>query len=752
MQFKINQNLFKDFPGLQIGIVLATNIDNSKKIDEVLKLFKNEQEKCKEKLKDKELSKLPYIESWREAYKKFGAKPKDHLSSVENLCKRVLKGEDLRSINTMVDLYNSVSIKYILPAGGEDLDKIEGNVLLTYATENEQPVKLLGEKEERAPQAGEVIYKDNKSAIVRRWNWKEAERTKLSENTKNAILVLEALQPVSKEMIEHAINELGYLIAKYCGGDVSVDVLDEHHCETILKRNDKFEKLKPVSYDESKSIKFTSLDNLVHTSLQNLSEEHHIRVQKVEQMREQGIEPWPAAKEVTDNAQKIINEFVEDQHKEYKVAGRIMTLRWHGKTAFANMQDETGKIQLYFKQEILGDKKFDELKNFIDIGDILWAKGTSFKTKTGEVTLKVEDYILLSKCLHPLPDKFHGIGDVEVRYRQRYLDLIVSPESKEKFIKRSKIVSGVRRFLETHNFMEVETPMLQPIPGGAAARPFVTHHNALDDEFYLRIAPELYLKRLVVGGIERVFELNRNFRNEGVSTRHNPEFSMLEFYMAYKDYHYAMDLVEELLQKVVNETNDSLQVPYGQHTIDFSKFERISIKNSVLKYGNLTETDISEENIDATLKNIKTKLDKKNASISEKIYALFESLVETKLIQPTFVTDFPIEISPLAKRDPRNPNIAARFELYIGGMEISNGFNELNDPFDQAERFKEQAEAKEAGDQEAHYYDADYILSLEYALPPTAGVGIGIDRVTMLLTNTTSIRDVILFPTLKKKN
>jgi len=481
------------------------------------------------------------------------------------------------------------------------------------------------------------------------------------------------------------------------------------------------------------------------------SQEHQFRIKKVEQMRQQGIEPWPSNIEITDNSQKIVNDYQENDTKEYKLAGRIMTLRGHGKTMFANLQDNSGKIQLYFKQDLLGDKLFEQLNNFIDLGDIIWVQGTLFKTKTGEITLKVNHFVLLSKSLHPMPDKFHGLEDVEVRYRQRYLDLIVNAESKDKFKKRSKIVSQVRHFLEEHDFMEVETPMLHVIPGGAAAKPFVTHHNALDSELYLRIAPELYLKRLVVGGIDRVFELNRNFRNEGISTRHNPEFTMVEFYMAYKDYHYAMDLVEELIRSVISKVNDTLQVPFGTHTLDFSKFERISIRNSVLKYGNLTEEDISESKIDQTLKISKAKVHKGNMSIAEKIYALFEALVESKLIQPTFVTDFPIEVSPLAKRDPENPNIAARFELFIGGMEISNGFNELNDPFDQADRFKGQVDARHAGDDEAHYYDADYVHALEFALPPTAGVGIGIDRLTMLLTNTSSIKDVILFPTLKNK-
>ncbi len=483
------------------------------------------------------------------------------------------------------------------------------------------------------------------------------------------------------------------------------------------------------------------------------AQEHEIRVQKINQMRQHGLEPWPAAKEVTNNSQEVLSEYKSDEEeKKYIVSGRVMSLRGHGKTAFVTIQDPAGKLQLYFRQDILGDEKFKQFTDYVDIGDILWIKGMSFKTKAGEITLKVQDFSLISKCLYPLPDKFHGLEDVETRYRQRYLDLISNEESREKFKKRSAIVSSVRHYLENQDFMEVETPMLHSIPGGAAAKPFVTHHNALNNDFYLRIAPELFLKRLVVGGFERVFEINRNFRNEGISTRHNPEFTMLEFYIANKDYHFAMNLVEDLIRSVAKQVDGKLQLPYGNHVLDFEKpFTRISIKNAVLKFGNLTEQDLYDDKIDQVLENKKVKFDKKNGSINEKIYALFEHLVEAHLIQPTFVTDFPIEISPLAKRDPDNSDIAARFELYVGGIEISNGFNELNDPFDQAQRFKDQVDARESGDEEAHQYDAEYVHALEYALPPTAGVGIGIDRLTMLLTNTTSIKDVILFPTLKKK-
>ncbi|HZW61543.1 MAG TPA: lysine--tRNA ligase [Candidatus Babeliales bacterium] len=491
----------------------------------------------------------------------------------------------------------------------------------------------------------------------------------------------------------------------------------------------------------------------VEPHIEEGSVQHRVRVEKVERMRAQGINPWPAGREVNATAQEVHKEFDESKESRmFQVAGRLMSFREHGKTIFGNIQDRTGRVQIYIRQEDIGQDKFEQFKEFFDIGDIIWIKGHSFKTKTGEITIKAQDVVMESKCLHPLPEKFHGLTDVETAYRQRYLDLISNPESRHRFVQRSLIVRTIRNFLDSYDFMEVETPMLQPIPGGAAARPFVTHHNALDIDLYLRIAPELYLKRLVVGGFERVYEINRNFRNEGISTRHNPEFTMLEFYIAYKDYHFAMDFVEHLLRSVIHATGNKSQVPFGKYTLDFEKpFERISMYDAVKQYGQLNDADLSEEHINKTLQKFSIKLENSDVAWGYKLAALFETVAEPHLINPTFITHFPIEISPLAKRDPNNPTIAARFELFIGCMELSNGFNELNDPFDQAERFKEQAKARSAGDIEAHYYDADYVQALEYALPPTAGVGIGIDRLTMLLTNTTSIKDVILFPTLKKR-
>ena len=486
---------------------------------------------------------------------------------------------------------------------------------------------------------------------------------------------------------------------------------------------------------------------------ENLSTEHEIRVDKTNIMRKQGIEPWPYKRDVKNTAKQVLGEFSENSDKEYSIAGRVVALRWHGKTAFAQILDRTDKIQIYIRLDILGEEKFKQLQHLLDLGDIVWVQGSTFMTKTGEVTVKANDLVIISKCLHPLPEKFHGLTHVEARYRQRYLDLISNPESAARFKTRSKITSIIRHYLEKHDFIEVETPMLHPIPGGATAKPFSTHHNALDMELFLRIAPELYLKRLVVGGFERVFEINRSFRNEGVSTKHNPEFTMLEFYMAHEDYKFSMDFVEDLLKTIIHKISDSLLLQYGDKTLDFSKpFKRMTVKQSVIEVGGFREEDLQADSIDKIIEKHNVKVVRKNASLGEKIFAMFEHFVEEKLIQPTFITDFPIEVSPLAKRLPDNPNLAARFELFMVSMEIANSFNELNDPFDQAERFKEQAASHKDGDDEAHRFDADYIKALEYGLPPTVGTGIGIDRLTMLLTNTTTIKDVILFPTLKKEH
>lgn len=488
----------------------------------------------------------------------------------------------------------------------------------------------------------------------------------------------------------------------------------------------------------------------------NVIEENDLLAQrrlKLNELRQQGFS-YPnyfkrdsLAAELHEQYGEYSTEGFEELAVNVKVAGRMMFRRLMGKASFTVLQDVSGRIQLYIQLNSLGQDAYEAFLHF-DIGDILGAEGTLFKTKTGELSIKVTSLHLLTKSLRPLPDKFHGLADQELRYRQRYLDLIMHPEVREIFRVRSKLIDGVRRFLLGRRFMEVETPMMHPIPGGAIAKPFVTHHNALDMALYLRIAPELYLKRLVVGGFERVFELNRSFRNEGVSTRHNPEFTMLEFYQAYATYEDLMELTEALIPQLAEEVLGTKKINYQGQIIDFAQpFTRMTVKEAILHCNpQMTEQDLqNSEKLRDIAKHLGATLHPHDG-IGKLQIEIFERTAEPNLQQPTFITAFPLEVSPLARRNDTDPTIADRFEFFVCGREIANGFSELNDSEDQAKRFSAQVGARDAGDQEAMHYDADYITALEYGLPPTAGEGIGIDRLAMIFTDSPSIRDVLLFP------
>jgi lysyl-tRNA synthetase class 2 len=431
----------------------------------------------------------------------------------------------------------------------------------------------------------------------------------------------------------------------------------------------------------------------------------------------------------------------------------MMTRRIMGKASFSHLQDMSGQLQIYVARDNLPEGVYNDQFKKWDIGDILGAEGVLFKTQTGELSIKVDVIRLLTKALRPLPEKFHGIADQEIKYRQRYLDLIMSQQSRDTFLIRSKIVAYIRNFLTQRAFLEVETPMMQVIPGGATARPFTTHHNALDMDMFLRIAPELYLKRLVVGGFERVFEINRNFRNEGLSTRHNPEFTMLEFYQAYAEYHELMDLTEEMLRGIAQEVVGKTVVSYQGEEYDFGKpFTRMSVFDSILHFNpELTADNISTREAAAKVaENLKIPV-KDGYGLGKIQIEIFEKTVESRLMHPTFITAYPVEVSPLARRSDNDPHVTDRFEFFVGGREIANGFTELNDAEDQAARFQQQVNEKEAGDDEAMHFDADYIVALEHGMPPTAGEGIGIDRLVMLFTDSPSIRDVLLFPHMRPK-
>ncbi|GAB6141925.1 lysine--tRNA ligase [Methylosoma difficile] len=446
-------------------------------------------------------------------------------------------------------------------------------------------------------------------------------------------------------------------------------------------------------------------------------------------------------------------EDLEAEPLRVKIAGRMMTRRVMGKASFCHIQDMSGKIQLYVSRDSLPEGVYNEQFKKWDIGDILGAEGVLFKTQTDELSIKVDSIRLLTKALRPLPEKFHGIADQEIKYRQRYLDLIMSEESRNTFFIRSKIVAYIRQFLTDRQFLEVETPMMQVIPGGATARPFTTHHNALDMDMYLRIAPELYLKRLVVGGFERVFEINRNFRNEGLSTRHNPEFTMLEFYQAYAEYHELMDLTEAMLRGIAEEVVGQTVINYQGEEYDFGKpFVRMTVVESILHFNpDLTAGDLAtREAAVKVAENLRIPV-KEGYGLGKVQIEIFEKTVESRLMQPTFITAYPVEVSPLARRNDNDPHVTDRFEFFVGGREIANGFTELNDAEDQAERFQKQVDEKDAGDLEAMHFDADYITALEHGMPPTAGEGIGIDRLVMLFTDSPSIRDVLLFPHMRPK-
>lgn len=481
------------------------------------------------------------------------------------------------------------------------------------------------------------------------------------------------------------------------------------------------------------------------------------RFDKSHKIREMGINPYVNTYVAQSYISDITTKFPNDEtplpeNETFKAAGRIIAKREFGKTAFLTIKDSTGDIQVYIKKALLTDEEF-QIYELCDTGDFIGVEGTLFRTKTGELTLRALKYLLLTKSLRDLPEKWHGLKDVETRYRQRYLDLIVNEEAKSVFLKRSAIIREIRNFFTGLGFVEVETPMMHPIVGGATAQPFVTHHNALDMPLYLRIAPELYLKRLVVGGIEKVFELNRNFRNEGVSTKHNPEFTMVEWYQAYADYNLFMDMIEKMITETAQKVNGSKILEFNGNKIDLDKkWKRLTMINSLKEYAGIPAEEVAtREKAEETAKKHKIHVDNswgKGRIISE----LFEELVEEKLIEPTFITDYPKEVSPLSKSKENDPELTDRFELFIATMEISNGFNELNDPVDQKERFQKQVECRDAGDEEACMMDEDYVRALEYGLPPTAGAGLGIDRLVMLLTGQSSIREVLLFPHMRPED
>ena len=494
-----------------------------------------------------------------------------------------------------------------------------------------------------------------------------------------------------------------------------------------------------------------SENNEQKVQVEDLNELMKVRREKLAAIEQAGIEPFGRRYEISHHAQDILENFESLEGNSVKIAGRIMTVRGHGKASFINVADMSGKIQVYLRQDVLGEELYGRF-SLLDIGDIIGVEGLVFKTQRGEISVKATNFEIQAKSLRPLPEKFHGLKDVETRYRQRYLDLIVNPDVRNSFVMRSKIIKELRNYLDNQDFLEVETPMMHPIAGGAAARPFVTYHNALDMNLYMRIAPELYLKRLIVGGFEKVYEVGRVFRNEGISIRHNPEFTSVELYQAFADYNDLMALTENIVAHVAQATLGTTKINYQGTAIDLTpSWTRMSMVEAVEKYTGVNFNNVTTlEQAQAEAAKLGVKYEKKDG-IGGILNNIFEDKVEEHLIQPTFITGHPTEISPLAKRNKDNPEITDRFEVFIYGREIANGFSELNDPIDQEGRFMEQVQQRESGDDEAHMMDHDYVTALEYGLAPTGGLGIGIDRLVMFLTDSASIRDVLLFQHMRHK-
>lgn len=486
---------------------------------------------------------------------------------------------------------------------------------------------------------------------------------------------------------------------------------------------------------------------------QDLSEILRVRRAKLKDLQDKNNDPFKIVKyDVTDSTKHILDNFEALEGKITSIAGRLMSKRGMGKAGFCDLQDRDGRIQLYVRKDEVGDESYEMFKKY-DIGDIVGVKGEIFKTHMGQISLKVKEITLLSKSLQPLPEKWHGLKDTDLRYRQRYVDLIVNPEVKNTFILRSKIIKSIRKFLDDRGFLEVDTPLLNTIPGGAAARPFITHHNTLDIDMYLRIAPELYLKRLIVGGMEKVYEMGRMFRNEGMSIKHNPEFTMMEVYEAYNDYKGMMELTENLISTVAMETLGTTKIVYQGQEIDLTPpWNRLSMIEAVKKYSGVDFDSIkSDEEAKAAAEEKKVHV-KPGMTRGEILNLMFEEFAESNLIQPTFIYDYPVEVSPLTKRKPDCPELTERFEFFITGREMGNAYSELNDPVDQQERFVNQVKKRDSGDEEANMMDEDYVTALEYGMPPTGGLGIGVDRLIILLTDSASIRDILLFPTMKPRD
>lgn len=761
MNLKIDQEIWKKYPHLKVGVLIARNLNNEINGHEPLNVLRKTEHDVRNKLHGMDLAEVEKIADWREAYRSFGYKPSSTRCSVEALLRRTLKGNHLPDISPIVNLYNSISIQHTLPAGADDLDQVEGSVFLTIA-KGDEPFTAIGSSEAEMATSGEVIYRDDREVTCKAWNWRECDKTKITAKTKNAALVIEGLEHTSLAEIKAALKELKGLLERFCSGSYEMYLLDVS-CPNISEEALLKNRVVPIEIPKPEYHK--------HESFQ-------IRIKKLQEIEEMGIDPYPAEFGPIHGARDLVSKFAdqtigtfdeasEKQTDKVAVAGRITLFRAMGTNVFCTLLDETTKIQVLFNKEktsvngLTEDSspiKFIEKK--FDLGDIIGVRGNLFRTQKGELTVFAHEVTLLCKTLLPLPDKHKGITDKGMRYRKRWLDLITHPEVGEKLRLRSHLVSEIRKYFEEYGFIEVETPILQNIYGGAAAKPFITHHNALSQDMYLRIALEISLKKLVVGGMHRVYEIGKVFRNEGIDRTHNPEFTMLESYAAYWDYNDVMQFTENLYERLalhlfgttnIGEREDKQG---NRHEIDLkTPWIRMTMKEAIKKYGKIDVDSRSDQQLIEILRpcvDPEKLIDMPRGLL---IAMCFEEFAEEHLIQPHHIIDHPIETTPLCKlhRDPKSraERLVERFESFILGMECCNAYSELNDPVLQRELLEEQAKMRDTGDDEANPMDEEFIEAICQGMPPTGGLGIGIDRLCMLFAGVHSIRDILFFPVMR---
>ncbi len=761
MAIHIDEAIWEQYPHLKVGVLIARGVNNQVENEDILKILRKSEHDAKNKYAQTDLGNVEKITDWRDAYRSFGYKPSSTRASSEALLRRALKDKSLPDINPIVNLYNSISLKHTLPAGADDLDKVDGDVCLTIAKGNE-PFTPIGGGDSEAALAGEVIYRDGKEVTCKAWNWRECDKTKITKETKNVALVIEGLEHTSLGEIAHALKELKGLIERYCGGTFEVYVLDAtipKICEEGRVEN------------RSIPIEIPQPDYHKHESYQT-------RKAKLQEIIELGIDPYPPKYDPTNSVRDLISKYGTEEVATFeeasdgksdhaKIAGRIVLFRPMGANIFGQILDETHKIQILFNRDqtkVCGLKgeltpiKFIEKK--LDLGDIIGVDGHLFRTQKGELTLFGKEVTLLCKTLLPLPDKHKGIADKGTRYRKRWLDLISNPEIGEQFRLRSRLIASIRKYCEEQQFLEVETPTLQNTYGGAAAKPFITYHNALSQDMYCRIALEIALKKLVVGGMNRVYEIGKVFRNEGIDRTHNPEFTMFEAYAAYWDYNDVMVFTEKLYERLALEVFGSTNIGVredkrgNKYEIDVkTPWIRMSMKEAIKTYGKIDVDELTDEQI---RKKLEPHVDPEKLLVTPRgnlIAMLFEEFAEEHLIQPHHIIDHPIETTPLCKlhRDPkkRQERLVERFESFILGVEFCNAYTELNDPLLQRELLEEQARMRDEGNDEANPMDEEFIEAICQGLPPAGGLGIGLDRLCMLFVGVHSIRDVLFFPVMR---